>query len=118
MAEFVKLTCPDGRPLYVKRSMIAVVVPFRGVTHVVLTNEDVDYEVRETPEQVMREVHGDGPRHAVAGGDAGLRGEPASQVEDLAPEACRSATTGPEGDPDKYDVPGLLKAIRERYPRF
>lgn len=41
-----------------------------------------------------------------------------SQVENLAPEACRSATTGPEGDPDKYDVPGLLKAIRERYPRF
>lgn len=60
MDEFARLTRhPDGAPLYVKRCMVAVVTPFRGVTHVVLTNEDVDYEVRESPEQVLRKLKGD-----------------------------------------------------------
>jgi hypothetical protein len=62
MSDFVKLTrAPDGAPLYVKKEMVAVVTPFRGVTHVVLTNEDVDYEVKESPEQVLRKLEGEKP---------------------------------------------------------
>ena len=62
MSDFVKLTRHlDGAPLYVKKEMVAVVTPFRGVTHVVLTNEDVDYEVRESPEQVLQLLSGERP---------------------------------------------------------
>lgn len=57
--EFMRLTNRDGGgDLYLRRDMVAAVGSFRGATHVTLVNEDIDYEVKETPEQVLALVDG------------------------------------------------------------
>lgn len=53
MSVFAKLTSPDGSDLFLRRDMVAAVGSFRGTTHVTLVNEDIDYEVRESPREVL-----------------------------------------------------------------
>ena len=59
MNEFVRLTSreTDGE-LYVRRDMVAAVGSYRGVTHVTLVNEDIDYEVKESPSEVLALISG------------------------------------------------------------
>ena len=53
--EFIRLTNRGGGgDLFLRRAMVAAVGSFRDATHVTLVNEDIDYEVKETPEQVLR----------------------------------------------------------------
>jgi hypothetical protein len=60
MSEFVRLTSREvgGGDLFLKRSMVAAVGSYwngkQQVTHVTLINEDVDYEVKESPAEVLR----------------------------------------------------------------
>ena len=40
-----------------------------------------------------------------------------SQARDLLPkDAC--ATTGPEGDPDRFDIASFIDEVRKFYPEF
>ena len=58
--EFIRLTNRDGGgDLFLRRDMVAAVGSFRDATHVTLVNEDIDYEVKETPEQVLRLLEGE-----------------------------------------------------------
>lgn len=41
-----------------------------------------------------------------------------SQVYDQIDEEMIVATTGPESDPDRYDIDSLLREIRSRYPEM
>ena len=59
MPGFVTLTEREsGGGLYLRRDMVAAVGSFRGVTHVTLVNEDIDYEVKESPAEVLALVNG------------------------------------------------------------
>ena len=40
-----------------------------------------------------------------------------SQAQDAIDEE-NTPTTGPEGDPDRYDIRGFLAEVRKRYPEF
>lgn len=52
--EFIKLTNRDGgSDLFIRRDMVATVGSYRGATHVTLINEDIDYEVKESPAEVL-----------------------------------------------------------------
>ena len=52
---FARLTqSVGGEPVHVRKDMVAVVGRFNGKTTIVLENEDVAYEVKESPEQVLR----------------------------------------------------------------
>lgn len=60
--EFIRLTNRGGGgDLFLRRDMVAAVGSFRDATHVTLVNEDIDYEVKETPEQVLRKIEGEKP---------------------------------------------------------
>ena len=73
MSRYAKLTeLERGGPLYVRKDMVAAVGSWLGKTYLVLTVDEVDYHVRETPEQVLRLIEGDsheakatGPRRPV-----------------------------------------------------
>lgn len=57
--DFVRLTNRDGGgDLFLKRSMVAAVGSYwngkQQVTHVTLINEDIDYEVNESPAEVLQ----------------------------------------------------------------
>lgn len=41
-----------------------------------------------------------------------------SQAQDAIDENEITPTTGPEGDPDRYDIRGFLAEVRKRYPEF
>lgn len=41
-----------------------------------------------------------------------------SQAWDIIDESEITPTTGPEGDPDRYDIRGFLAEVRKRYPEF
>lgn len=64
MNEFVRLTSREtgGGDLFLKRSMIAAVGSYwngkQQVTHVTLINEDIDYEVKESPAEVLALISG------------------------------------------------------------
>ena len=65
--EFVKLTSREcgGGDLFLRRSMIAAVGSYwngkQQVTHVTLINEDIDYEVKESPAEVLALISGKVP---------------------------------------------------------
>ena len=57
--EFIRLTNRDGgSDLFIRRDMVATVGGYRGVTHVTLVNEDIDYEVKELPAEVLALISG------------------------------------------------------------
>lgn len=52
--EFVKLTLTEkGSPIYVRKSRVLSVGTWNGKTYVVLDAEEVNYEVKEAPEEVL-----------------------------------------------------------------
>ena len=54
-SKFIHLTeCDKGGPIYVRKDMVAAVGSWLGKTYIVLTVDDVDYQVKESPEQVLR----------------------------------------------------------------
>lgn len=55
-SSFIRLTSREagGAELYVRRDMVAAVGCYRGVTHVTLSNEDIDFEVKESVKEVLR----------------------------------------------------------------
>lgn len=55
---FVEFTNCDGNPLYVRKDLVAAVSVWNKKTHLVLSIDEVDYEVKETPEQVLRALKG------------------------------------------------------------
>lgn len=58
---FARLTqAIGGEPVHVRKDMVAVVGRFNGKTTIVLENEDVAYEVKESPEQVLRLIGEEG----------------------------------------------------------
>lgn len=59
--EFVRLTSREtGGELFLRRDMIAAVCSgYKGVTHITLVNEDVDFEVKESVRDVLRLVTGE-----------------------------------------------------------
>ena len=60
--EFIRLTNRDGgSDLFIRRDMVAAVGSYRGVTHVTLVNEDIDYEVKESPAEVLALISGKVP---------------------------------------------------------
>lgn len=61
MNEFVRLTSREtGGDLFLRRSMIAAVGSYhKGVTHVTLINEDIDFEVKESPLTAVRLITGE-----------------------------------------------------------
>lgn len=63
MSEFVKLTSREagGGDLFVRKSMVAAVGSYGGKTHVTLINEDIDYEVKESPSEVLALISGKVP---------------------------------------------------------
>ena len=57
---FVKLTKMDGSPLWVNANYVVTVEPSRtGGAVVVPLGDGLDYDVRETPEEVMALVAGE-----------------------------------------------------------
>ena len=57
--EFIRLTNRDGgSDLFLRKDMVAAVGSYRGVTHVTLINEDIDYEVKESPAEVLALISG------------------------------------------------------------
>jgi hypothetical protein len=63
-SDFVRLTNREnGSDLFLKRSMVAAVGSYwngkQQVTHVTLINEDIDYEVKESPREVLRLITGE-----------------------------------------------------------
>lgn len=58
MSGFAKLTRADGPPLWIRRDQVAALTVYKGNTVVVTATDDVDYEVKETPEQVLRKLEG------------------------------------------------------------
>lgn len=59
--EFVRLTSREtGGELFLRRDMIAAVCSgYKGVTHVTLVNEDIDFEVKESVMETLRLVAGE-----------------------------------------------------------
>lgn len=58
MSDFIQLTTIDGNKIYVRKDMVASVGTWLGKTHLVLTIDEVDYEIKETPEQVLKLIKG------------------------------------------------------------
>ena len=60
-SEFVRLTSREtGGEVYVRKGMIAGVGSgYKGATHVTLINEDIDFEVMESPLEVIRLIEGE-----------------------------------------------------------
>ena len=54
MSGFVRLTMPRNGPVFIRKDMVAAFGRFRDETHVVLVNEDVDYTVKEHPDEIVR----------------------------------------------------------------
>ncbi len=61
MNGFMRLTLTTGDPVMVRKDMVAVVGRFNGKTHVVLSNDDIDYEVKESPAEVLALIGGKVP---------------------------------------------------------
>lgn len=59
--EFVRLTSREtGGELFLRRDMIAAVCSgYKGVTHVTLINEDIDFEVKESVMETLRLITGE-----------------------------------------------------------
>lgn len=53
MSDFIQLTTSEGNKIYVRKDMVASVGTWLGKTHLTLTIDEVDYEIKETPEQVL-----------------------------------------------------------------
>jgi hypothetical protein len=58
MSEFVKFTGWNGRPFYVRKDLIAAIHHYDNKTCLVLTIDEVDYEIKETPEQALQIITG------------------------------------------------------------
>lgn len=58
MSDFVQLTTPEGNKIYVRKDMVASIGTWLGKTHLTLTIDEVDYEIKETPEQVLKLIKG------------------------------------------------------------
>lgn len=54
MNTFVKFTGWNGNPFYVRKDLIAAVHTYNDKTCLVLTIDEVDYEIKETPEQALK----------------------------------------------------------------
>lgn len=67
---FVRLTNRDrgGSDLFIRRDMIAAIGSYwngeQKITHVTLINEDIDYEVKESPAEVLALINGKIPLRA------------------------------------------------------
>lgn len=59
MSDFIQLTTSEGDKIYVRKDMVASIGTWLGKTHLVLTIDEVDYEIKETPEQVLKLIKGD-----------------------------------------------------------
>lgn len=59
MSEFIQLTSTEGNKLYVRKDLVASVGKWLGKTHLTLTIDEVDYEIKETPEQVLKLIKGE-----------------------------------------------------------
>ena len=61
MNQFVRLTSAEtGGELFLRRDMIAAVCSgYKGVTHVTLINEDIDFEVKESVTETLRLITGE-----------------------------------------------------------
>lgn len=59
MNVFVKFTGWNGSPFYVRKDLIAAVHTYNGKTCLVLTMDEVDYEIKETPEQALQIISGE-----------------------------------------------------------
>lgn len=57
--EFVKLTLTEkDSPIYIRKSRVLSVGTWNGKTYVVLDAEEVNYEVKEPPEEVLELLKG------------------------------------------------------------
>lgn len=61
MSQFVRFTSREtGGELFLRRDMIAAVGSYgKGVTHVTLINEDIDFEVKESVRDALRLITGE-----------------------------------------------------------
>lgn len=58
MSDFIQLTTSEGNKIYVRKDMVASIGTWLGKTHLTLTIDEVDYEIKETPEQVLKLIKG------------------------------------------------------------
>jgi hypothetical protein len=68
MNAFVKFTGWNGNPFYVRKDLIAAVHTYNGKTCLVLTMDEVDYEIKETPEQALKIISGEQNDNSTARG--------------------------------------------------
>lgn len=59
MSDFIQLTTSEGNKIYVRKDMVASIGTWLGKTHLTLTIDEVDYEIKETPEQVLKLIKGE-----------------------------------------------------------
>jgi hypothetical protein len=59
MSDFIQVTSTEGNKLYVRKDLVASVGKWLGKTHLTLTIDEVDYEIKETPEQVLKLIKGE-----------------------------------------------------------
>ena len=105
MNEFIKLTNRDGGgDLFLRRDMVAAVGSYRGVTHVTLVNEDIDYEVKESPAEVIRLLQGADPRPRNTG-------RPKAGGQSLTGKSM-FGTIRAKGKPDEKDSPRSGEDVR------
>ena len=67
---FIKLTDTNGLPVFIRKDLIGAFAVFNEATHVLLTIDEVDYPVKETPEQISALMRGEIPNENVSNNSA------------------------------------------------
>ena len=91
---FIKLTRIDGSPVWINASFVVTVEPAHGGSLVVPVGDGLDYDVRETPEEVLSMLEG-APVAAIL---------PVPAVDALAPQA--DDVSPEEGEKPAAEPPG------------
>ena len=127
---FVKLTKMDGSPLWVNANYVVTVEPSRtGGAVVVPLGDGLDYDVRETPEEVMQMVSGEvsAPKRtkratskkAKDEGDAESDAKPGAEAEPSQQGRGGPAASADEGSSASRAKPAAAKksaAVRKAKP--